>query len=124
MLTPRGPWKRLLGGHSAGVHKGLLFGKHQETPHSLHSYAVSTAASLWGWVTATCHPLRVALNLMYKPQTPPRPGARGYTRAHTQLPDALEDTILGTVTKQQLGYPYSLCSLSEAPGPHQPPAPP
>lgn len=56
---------------------------------------------------------------MYKPQTPPRPGVRGYARArahtYTQLPDALEDTILGTVTKQQLGYPYSLCSLLEAP---------
>lgn len=123
VLTPGGPWKRLSGGHSAGVHKGPLFGKHQETPHSLHSYAVSTAASLWGVGHSHVPPTEGGSESYVQTSDPTTPWCPGL-RAHTQLPDALEDAILGTVTKQQLGYPYSLCSLLEAPGPHQPPAPP
>lgn len=79
---------------------------------------VSTAV-LWEcggvgvWVTVLCHPTEggTILCTNLRPHHALVPGAHTYT----QLPDALEDTILGTVTKQQLGYPYSLCSLSEVP---------
>lgn len=98
--------------------RDLLFGKHPEIPHGLHTAVlVSTAAFPVGvWVTALCHPTEGGSESYVQTSDPTTPWCPGlHERTHTQLPDALEDTILGTVTKQQLGYPYSLCSLSEAP---------
>lgn len=100
--------------HSQGA---CSLGNHQEIPHSLHTAVpVSTAAFPVGlWVTATCHPTEGGPESEYKPQTPSCPGAT-HTHMYTRLPDALKDTVLGTVTKQQLGCPYSLCPRVGGPG--------